>query len=44
MTAGDRSSDIGGLEIYAASVVSHDPFELTSHVKQYLDWMEVFDG
>jgi hypothetical protein len=40
----NRSSDIGGLEIYASSVVATDPFELTRQAKQYLEWQEVLDG
>ena len=40
----NRSSDIGGLEIYASSVVATDPFELTRQTNQYLQWQEVFDG
>lgn len=32
-----RASDVGGVEIYAASVVSSDPFELARQLKQYLD-------
>ncbi|MAF85812.1 MAG: hypothetical protein CL875_04970 [Dehalococcoidales bacterium] len=32
-----RASDVGGVEIYAASVVSSDPFELARQLKQYFD-------
>ncbi len=39
-----RASDIGGLEIYASSVVASDPIELTRQVRQYLDWTEVLGG
>jgi hypothetical protein len=31
-----RTSDIGGVEIYAASVVSSDPFELFAKLRNYL--------
>jgi hypothetical protein len=31
-----RTSDIGGVEIYAASVVSSDPFELFTKLRNYL--------
>ncbi len=33
---GSRVSDIGGMEIYAASVVSSDPFELARELREYL--------
>ena len=36
----NRDSDIGGLEIYASSVVAGDPFELTRQAKQYLEMRE----
>ena len=32
-----RASDIGGVEIYASSVVSSDPFKLAQQLKQCLD-------
>jgi len=32
-----RASDVGGVEIYAASVVSSDPIELARQLRQYLD-------
>jgi len=32
-----RASDIGGMEIYAASVISSDPFELARQLRQCLD-------
>jgi hypothetical protein len=32
-----RDSDIGGMEIYAASVVSSDPLELARRLRQYLE-------
>ena len=32
-----RASDIGGMEIYASSVVSSDPFELARQLRQSLD-------
>ncbi|MDP6043652.1 MAG: hypothetical protein QF906_03935 [Dehalococcoidales bacterium] len=40
----DRDSDIGGLEIYASSVIAGDPFELTRQIKQYLEMRETFHG
>jgi hypothetical protein len=33
----NRTSDIGGAEIYAASVISSDPFELARQLRQHLD-------
>lgn len=33
-----QASDIGGIEIYASSVVSSDPFELAQQLKQCLDY------
>ena len=32
-----RASDISGMEIYASSVVSSDPFELARQLRQCLD-------
>jgi len=32
-----RASDVGGMEIYASSVISSDPLELARELKQYLD-------
>ena len=32
-----RASDVGGVEIYAASVVASDPFELTRQLRQHLE-------
>lgn len=32
-----RASDVGGVEIYAASVVASDPFALARQLRQYLD-------
>jgi len=32
-----RASDVGGMEIYASSVVSSDPFELARQLRQCLD-------
>jgi len=32
-----QASDIGGIEIYASSVVSSDPFKLAQQLRQYLD-------
>jgi len=32
-----RASDVGGMEIYASSVISSDPFELARQLKQCLD-------
>ena len=33
----NRASDVGGMEIYASSVISSDPLELARELKQYLD-------
>jgi len=35
--SGSQASDIGGLEIYASSVVSSDPFKLARQLRQCLD-------
>ena len=32
-----RASDVGGVEIYAASVVASDPIELARQLRQHLD-------
>jgi hypothetical protein len=32
----NQASDIGGMEIYAASVISSDPFELARGLQKYL--------
>ena len=32
----DHTSDVGGMEIYATSVVSSDPFQLTRELREYL--------
>jgi len=31
-----QASDVGGMEIYAASIISSDPFELARQLRQYL--------
>ncbi|MEA2085742.1 MAG: hypothetical protein U9O84_01670 [Chloroflexota bacterium] len=33
----NRASDVGGMEIYASSVISSDPLELARELRQYLD-------
>lgn len=34
---GSQASDVGGMEIYASSVVSSDPFELARELREYLE-------
>jgi galactose-1-phosphate uridylyltransferase len=40
---GDHTSDVGGMEIYAASVVTSDPFQLARGLREYLNMGEA-DG
>lgn len=40
----NRDSDVGGLEIYASSVVASDPFELIQQARHYLELKETFNG
>ena len=37
---GQRASDVGGMEIYAASVVSSDPIQLARELEEYLQTEE----
>jgi len=40
---GSRASDVGGMEIYAQSIISSDPLDLAAKLRQYLA-REVGDG
>lgn len=40
---GSRASDVGGMEIYAQSIISSDPLDLAAQLRQYLA-REVGDG